>query len=116
MGGALDKDPTILTVLDRLAERLGADAFVLADHWDLDLCAVGIASPHNRGVLVYISCYGEKIGHFGYELELPALPDDDLPYRVVGTGSGVSFEELADVVAHHLNRAERGDQVDRTSK
>ncbi len=71
---ALDKDPAILAALDRLRSRLGSNAFVITDNWELDLCAVGIASPHDPGVLVYISTYGEPPGRFGYELELPRRP------------------------------------------
>jgi hypothetical protein len=113
VGAAIDKDPAILSVLDRLWSRLGPDAFVLADHWESDLCAVGIASPRDPGVLVYISCYGELPGCFGYELELPPPPGDDFPYQVAGTGSGLSFEELAGVVAEHLKRAEHSAPPDR---
>jgi hypothetical protein len=108
MGPRLDKDPSILAVLERLWLRLGPDVFVLADHWEPDLCAVGIASPRNPGVLAYISCYGEAPDRFGYELELPPPPGDDFPYIVAGSGSGLSFEELVGVVAGHLNRAEPG--------
>ena len=110
---ALDKDPAILAALDRLRSRLGPDAFVVADHWEPDLCAVGIVSPHNAGVLGYISCYGEPPGRFGYELELPSPPGEDIPYQVAGTGSGVSFEELAGVVAGHLKHAEPDVAADR---
>lgn len=106
MAKALDKDRTIVTVLDRLWSRLGPYAFVVADHWEADLCAVGIASPRNTGVLVYISTYAEPTGCFGYELELPRPPGDDMPYQVAGRGSGVSFEELAAIVAGHLKQAE----------
>jgi hypothetical protein len=107
VGAALDKDPAILAVLDLLWSRLGPGAFILADHWESDLCAVGIASPGDPGVLVYISCVGEPPGCFGYELELPPAPGVDFPYQVAGTGSGLSFEELAGVVAGHLKRAEQ---------
>lgn len=98
----LDKAPAILAVLDRLRARLGSDAFVLADHWQADPHAVGIASPRNTRVLVYISTYAELEDQFGYELELPPRPESDAPYRVAGRGSGVSFEELAAVVTGHL--------------
>jgi hypothetical protein len=101
----LDKDPAILAALDRLWSLLGPDAFVLCDHWEQDLCAVGIASPRNPGVLAYISSYGESPGRFGYELELPPPFGDEFPYRVAGTGSDLSIEELAAVVAGHLDRA-----------
>ena len=48
----------------------------------------------------------EARGRYGYELELPPPAGDEFPYHVAGTGSGVSFEELAGVVAGHLKRAE----------
>lgn len=105
---ALDKDPSILTVLDRLRSRLGPGVFVIADNWEPDQCAVGIASPHNPGVLVFLSCYRKSPGRFEYELELPPLPGDDFAYRVAGRASDVSFEELAGVVATHLKHGEPG--------
>lgn len=109
---ALDKDPSIIAVLDRLRAHLGPNVFVLADHWEPDLFAVGIASPRDAGVLAYISTYREPAGRFGYELEL--FPSgDDSPYRVVGRGSGVPFEELAAAVAGHLNRTDPGAAPDR---
>jgi len=42
----------------------GPAAFVLADHWDSDPCAVGVASPRDGGVLVYITCHGERPDRF----------------------------------------------------
>jgi hypothetical protein len=105
VGAALDKDPAILAVLTRLWSRLGADAFIVADHWEGDLCAVGIASPCDPRVLVYISCYGEADGRFNYELEVPPPRGDDSLYRVAGRGFGVPFSELVDIVTHHLKRA-----------
>jgi hypothetical protein len=102
---ALDKDPAILTVLEQLRRRLGADSFVVADHWEPDLCAIGIASPQDHRVLVYISCYGEPVGRFGFELEVPPTPGSEMPYNVVGGGFGLSFEELVSVIARHLQTA-----------
>ena len=101
----LDKDPAILAALDHLRSTLGPEAFVLADYWEGDLCAVGIASPRDPGVLAYISCFGEPPGRFWYELELPPPPGDEFPYQVAGTGSGLSIEELAAVVGGHLDLA-----------
>ena len=105
MVATLDKDPAIIAALDRLWSSLGPDAFVQADHWEPDLCAVGIASPRDPGVLVYISCFGEPQGRFGYELELPPPPGSDDLYEVAGRGDGVTFEELASVAKAHLSRA-----------
>ncbi|MFN6208432.1 MAG: hypothetical protein ACK49R_18540 [Planctomycetota bacterium] len=113
MRAVLDKDPVIVAALARLSSCLGPDAFVLADHWDSDPCAVGVASPRDGGVLVYITCHGERPDRFGYELELPPSHDDDFPYQVASSGSALSFEELAVVVAEHLKRAEPGDARER---
>lgn len=101
----LDKDPAILAVLVRLRSALGPDAFVLADHWEPDRCAIGIASLRDPGVLVYISFFRELHGRFGYELELPPPHGSDELYEVVGRGEGVTFEELVSVAKAHLSRA-----------
>ncbi|MGL4464112.1 MAG: hypothetical protein ACRDD1_18405 [Planctomycetia bacterium] len=109
---SLDKTPAVLAALDRLRSRLGPEAFVLADHWASDRCAVGVASRRDPGVLVYISCHGDSPDRFGYELERPRPLGDDFPYRVVGRAADVSFDELADVVAGHLTQAESGARPD----
>jgi hypothetical protein len=54
---ALMKDPSLLAVLDRLNEDLGDEAFAIVDHWDADLCAVGVAKPSDHARLVYISTW-----------------------------------------------------------
>lgn len=102
---SLEKDPAILALLETLRTRLGADAFVVADHWEPDLCSVGVASPHDPRVLVYLSCYREPPGSFSYERELPPLPESKLPYRVAGSGSGLLVDELVQVVRDHLRSA-----------
>jgi hypothetical protein len=103
MTAVFDKDPAIKGILGRLWSRLGADAFVVVDHWESDLRATGIANSRNLSLLVYISCYGEAPDRFGYELELPPPNGADSTYQVAGRGSDVSFDELAAVVAQHLN-------------
>ena len=100
----LIKDPVVLDVLDRLRSWLGPDAFVVVDHWEADLCAIGVASPRNVQVLVYISCLSDQPGQFWYVLEVPPVPGSDRLYEEVGHESGVSFEELAMRVAQHLAR------------
>jgi len=94
-----EKDPRILDVLDRLKLTLGAGAFDIVDHWSSDLIAVGIASPQNHQVLVYIGVFDD--GYYA-ELELPPLTGDDGLYRVAGRYSGLTFDLLAAVVAKHL--------------
>lgn len=99
MSDPRSKDPAILDTLKRLRSTFGDGAFVVVDHWDSDLNAVGIAKPDNRRVLVYFAAYGN--GYYA-ELELPSPAGDDMPYRVVGRCSGLTFDQLARVVACHL--------------
>jgi hypothetical protein len=99
MESNFEKDPRILGVLDRLKLTLGAGAFDIVDHWSSDLIAVGIASPQNHQVLVYIGVFDD--GYYA-ELELPPLTGDDGPYRVAGRYSGLTFDQLAGVATKHL--------------
>jgi hypothetical protein len=101
----LDKDPAIVTLLRRLSDRLGLDAFEIVDHWEPDLCAIGIASPRDHGVLAYISCFGEPEGRYHVELELPPSPGGELPYQDAGRYDDLGFEALVSVVSAHFGRA-----------
>jgi hypothetical protein len=99
MESNLEKDARILAVLDRLKLTLEAGAFDIVDHWSSDLIALGIASPQNHQGLVYIGVFDD--GYYA-ELELPRLTGDDGLYRVAGRYSGLTFDQLASVVAKHL--------------
>ncbi len=96
----LEKDPRILDMLRKLRAALGTDAFDIVDHWHSDLIAVGIASPKNHHVLIYIGIFDD--GYYA-ELELPPTRSDDSLYEVAGRNSGLGFEQLVDVVAKHLS-------------
>ena len=99
MDDGLDKDTAILATLARLRAVLGAGAFDVTDHWAADLTAVGVASPRDHRVLVYIALYPD--GYYA-ELESPAPPGEELPYRVAGRHAGLTFDRLVEVVAGHL--------------
>jgi hypothetical protein len=68
---ALQKHKSITELLDRLRTRLGTAAFDVIDHWEGDLCAVGVARPDEHGILVYVSTFGEPEGSYFVSLELP---------------------------------------------
>ncbi|MBS0265205.1 MAG: hypothetical protein JSS02_24950 [Planctomycetes bacterium] len=93
-------------MLDRLRSRLGAGAFDVVDHWDADLCAVGIARPDNHSVLVYISTFGRSDGGYFVSLEFPPQPDDEQwanhPYTPAGEQRVSSFDELVQVIQRHF--------------
>jgi hypothetical protein len=97
----MEKDATVTELLSWLRQRLG-NRFVVTDHWDADLCAVGISAPNDPAQLVYISSWGRPAGHYGVELESAPLPGSDAPYQTVGEFQAVNREELLRIVENHL--------------
>ena len=97
------KDETILQLLHRLTERLGARAFDVVDHWDADLCAIGIARPDDHRVLVYVCTFGQQAGTYAVSLELPPTADSDLPYSSAGEQEARSFNELVEIIQKHFS-------------
>jgi hypothetical protein len=96
------KDPEIREVLSWLRDRVGP--FRVIDHWDADLCAVGVAAIHDPQQLVYISSWNRPTGRYFVELETAPLPGSEMPYTSVGKFDTVGREELASLVAQHLSR------------
>lgn len=89
----IEKDKTIIDLLDRLKLMINFDLLEIVDYWEADLCAIGI----KRGdKLVYISAYNfvdKKTVRYDYDLELIGnLKQDKL--RVVKEKRGVSEGEL----------------------
>lgn len=95
------KDESIRRVLDRLRRDLGDHAFDVVDHWEADLCAVGVARPSDQRFVVYISTFPPERGLFSYECERPST-DGDLPYDSDGMVNEASYEEVAAAVSRHL--------------
>jgi hypothetical protein len=99
-----DKDRSIIMVLQNLYKWMGPNAFVIYDHWGHDKSAIGIASPQNHSVLVYISTFGTPKNHYNVRLELPPKLDSDFPYTEAGKYDTLNFEELVDIIRKHLDR------------
>ncbi len=70
-----EKDQSIVEVINNLYERLGQDYFDIVDHWEDDLDAIGIGSPTNNKILVYITTVATHPGHYDVHLELPPVPN-----------------------------------------
>lgn len=92
----LEKDRSILDLLRRL--DLDARGWILVDHWEADLCAVGIAHGGRPDRLVYVSTFPTTSQGFFYECEVSRADG----YDVVATADGVSFAVLLDVLVGHL--------------
>jgi hypothetical protein len=102
----LQKDETIIRLLAKLRERLGVAGFDVVDHWELDLCAVGIARRGESKVLVYVSTHGQPESTYFVSLELPPESGNqewaNHPYTPAGECVARSFEELVEVIRKHL--------------
>lgn len=88
--------------IERLQKKFGIQAFDIVDHWDGDMCAVGIARPDNHGALVYISTYNQADDRFFVSLESPSL-NAEKPYKSVGDFDKVDFKTLENIVRRHLS-------------
>jgi hypothetical protein len=100
----MQKDESVNELLRILPLR--ANGWVVVDHWDADLCAVGIAHESCRRRLVYISTYGKQKGIYDFECEIPAGPEAS-DYSTVERGENVNIETLLDVIRRHLAQTPR---------
>lgn len=106
MTGNLQKDPSILQLLNRLRADLGDDAFDIVDHWEGESSAIGLALPSDHRVLVYVCTEDLPQGSFSYELELP--PNDETSvYSVARRSDGCSYLELLGALSSHWKISKR---------
>ena len=80
---------------------LGEDAFDIVDHWEDDLCAIGIAKPSNHEVLVYIATSDRK-GRYDVDLELPPKNREECPYTDAGQYRNVTFANMVKLIKDHF--------------
>ena len=97
----MKKDQTLLNVLDRLRLDFGGGAYQFVDHWDRDLCAVGIARNDEPRQLIYISVWKCPEGEVAVSLESPPETSDDL-YVDRGTCEHCSYSGLRELIGAHL--------------
>lgn len=103
MKTTLIKDEAILRLLEQLTEHLEPEKFDVVDHWESDLCAIGIARAGKPGFLVYVSTFGQRGDSYFVSLEWPPAPGSDLPYEPAGEQQAKSFAEVLMLVQQHLN-------------
>jgi hypothetical protein len=96
----MEKDATITELLAWLEERLGR-AFTVTDHWESDLCAIGISAPNDPAQLVYISIYGQPRGRYAIALESATLPGSEPRFQDDGKFDSVDREELLRIMTEH---------------
>ncbi len=68
MEGALAKDRSIAALVARLFVRF-PEKIEVVDHWDSDLCAIGVRLKGRPAPLVYVSTWKKETGRFSVVLE-----------------------------------------------
>ncbi len=101
MASILEKDETILEVINKLFDKFGESNFQLTNYWDSDLCAIGIKNSKDSNNLIYISTYKIKKKHYFVEVE-----DSNQKVVLSGYKSGEfwerSFDELSEIIKEYL--------------
>lgn len=98
------KDISVKNLLSKL--DLSGKGWKIIDHWDADLCAVGITSECAQGKLVYISTFGKATGTYDYECEYTTGTPDLAGFRTVASGKDVSLITLESVLERWLSCSE----------
>jgi hypothetical protein len=71
----LTKDKTIFELLEKLKLQTGFEKVEIIDHWDGDLCAIGLK---NGGRMVYVNTYNYSEGRTdGYDYDLEILNEQE---------------------------------------
>ena len=92
------KHERILTLLERL--RLPERNWSIADHWQADLCAIGITSQLDPTRLVYISTFKRGPGVHYYECEV----QQGSGWETIESAEQASYQELFEALQRHLSR------------
>jgi hypothetical protein len=98
----IEKDSTILDLLDRLATEFGVGAFGVVDHWDAGLCAIGIAQPGTDRPLLYVCTWQKEPGRYYADVELPPETGSEHPYEQGPEFADISFSELIVLLDKHV--------------
>ncbi len=99
-GPDIIKDRTVWDFLERLARNLDSHSYSVVDHWDADLCAIGIGRRDCPEILVYVSTHGEDVGRYTCACELPE--DDGGSPEECEILEHIDFDTLLSVIRGHL--------------
>ena len=97
----LTKDASILNLLSKLNEEFGESFYDIVEHWEASLDSIGIASPKDNGVLVYITTNEPSECTYQAHLELPSSDEEKL-YVGAGIKKNLDFASLKKVIENHF--------------
>ena len=93
------KDPSIVQLVAALPMR--ERSWVLVDHWEADLFAIGVGRKGDERRLVYISTFKRAPGRYDYECETPSGPELT-DFDTTEEGEDVGIDELVRAMVRHL--------------
>lgn len=93
----LNKNKSILQLINHLENKFGFDQFIINDFWDADLCAIGISDPQKES-LVYISTFSKKEGQ--YYISIENINNPKVPISIT---DNIEINELEIMISKHLN-------------
>ena len=94
----LNKDDKVVATLKHLANKFGSKSFKVADHWDGDLCAIGLTDNKDK-YLVYFSIRVDNAFYVSLE---NLKTGDDRMYEPAGDFNDVDLETLERIFLQHL--------------
>jgi len=97
-----EKHEAIRDVVRAMRTELGSTAFDIADHWEMDRCAIGLCNRSDASRLVYICTFRLPRDKYDVDLDVASSVDDDVPYMTVDSYRKVTFDELVEIVRKHL--------------
>jgi hypothetical protein len=100
-----NKSIEIQQTIANLQDVLGKDAFEVADHWEADLCSIGIAHPKNNQLLVYVSTCEQAKDEFFVATELPPENVAEI-YQPGSEFKNVKFDGLIEIIRRHFSFAQ----------
>jgi hypothetical protein len=97
----LRKDPSIVELLSWLRGQLG-DQFVVTDHWEADLYAIGISGIEKPTALAYVSTYGRAEGKYFLDLEIVHASQPAGPGQAIEQYESITRDELLSALSRHF--------------